>query len=319
MHINFVYIYCVVTVIKTDLQILQNWVEKHRTLSDVEFSEFARSQESDPFLDIMGTSYKLHLCQIKCYAFGSWQSLHEVHACLTSILKLLGRFDSISFLAQTEIDQILTGNVPGKWSSTRHFRSDKRYLGPLEVPCICGPWYRHSHFVTFVLCPKYWTFLDPLTDESVIEPSVHENVEKAINATYEFKGMEVPIIPRYKQFKRICIQNDSPLHQWSCGHFALLTTLHLVLGSKLPHEIRENSISRKQMLNLQKALLTWLLHGTPPDLWSIDCLNKSIVNCRPIPLKYCNVLGGPWWASSLETIGELMLFRIIINISLKLI
>ncbi len=86
----------------------------------------------------------------------------------------------------------------------------------------------------------------------MIEPIIHENVEKAIKATYEFKGMEVPIIPRYKQFKRIFIQNDSPLHQWSCGHFALLTTLHLVIGCKLPHEIPENSISRKQMLNLQK-------------------------------------------------------------------
>jgi hypothetical protein len=59
------------------------------------------------------------------------------------------------------------------------------------------------------------------------------------------------------------------------------------------------------MSNLQKALLTWLLYGTPPDLWAIDCLNTSIVNCQPIPLKDSNVLGGPWWASSLETIGEL--------------
>ncbi len=61
----------------------------------------------------MGTSYKLYPRQIKCYIFGSWQSLHEVHACLTGILKMLGRFDSILFFAHTEIDQILTGNVPG--------------------------------------------------------------------------------------------------------------------------------------------------------------------------------------------------------------
>ena len=113
--------------------------------------------------------------------------MHEVHACLTSLLKLLGKFDSISFLAQTEIDQILNGNVAGKWSSTRHVGSDKRYLGPLDVPCICGPWYRYGHFVTFVLCPKYWTFLDLLKDASVIEPIIHENFEKAIKSTYELK------------------------------------------------------------------------------------------------------------------------------------
>ena len=113
---------------------------KHRTLSDVEFSEYARSQKFDPFLVVMGTSYKTHLGQITCYTFGSWHSLHANHACLTGLLKLLGKFDSISFLAQTEIDQILNGNVPGKWSSTRHFGSDTIYLGPLDVPCICGPW-----------------------------------------------------------------------------------------------------------------------------------------------------------------------------------
>jgi hypothetical protein len=61
------------------------------------------------------------------------------------------------------------------------------------------------------------------------------------------------------------------------------------------------------MSNLQKSLLTWLLYGAPPDLWAIDCLNTSIVNCIPIPLKYSNVLGGPWRASSLETIGELII------------
>jgi hypothetical protein len=113
--------YYVLAVIKTERQILQNWWDKYRTLTDIEFSEYARSQKSDPFFDVMGTTYKLHLGQIKCYTFGSWQSLHEVHACLTGLLKLLGKFDSISFLAQTEIKQIVNGHVPGKWSSSRHF------------------------------------------------------------------------------------------------------------------------------------------------------------------------------------------------------
>jgi hypothetical protein len=78
-------IYCVVAIIKTDLQILQNWWEKHRTLFDDEFSEYARMPTSDIFLDVMGISYKLHLGRIKCYTFGSWQSLHVVHACLTGL------------------------------------------------------------------------------------------------------------------------------------------------------------------------------------------------------------------------------------------
>ena len=121
-------------------------------------------------------------------------------------------------------------------------------------------------------------------------------------------------------YNRICIQNDSRLQLWSCGHFAFLTSLHLVLGSKLPREIKENSISRRQMLNLQNTHLTWLLYGIPPDLWLIDCLNTSIVNCQPIPLKYSNIFGGPWWASSLETIGEHIIigFNMVLSISFHL-
>ena len=214
------------------------------------------------------------------------------------------KFDITTRLAQTEIDHILIGEVPWKWSSDRHFSNEKRYKGPLDIRCICGPWYRHGHFVTFVLCPEYWTFLDPLSDESVIETILHENVKNAFKQSYELNGMEVPNIPTYKQFKRFCIQKDFPLDNWSCGTIYILTTLHLVLGCKRPHETmlwKPKSITRKHILNLHKALLKCLLHGTPPDLWSICCFNRSIVDCDPIPLKHNNILRGPWWASLLKT------------------
>jgi len=67
------------------------------------------------------------------------------------------------------------------------------------------------------------------------------------------------------------------------------------------------------MLNFRKSLLKWLFHGTPQDLWSIGCLNASIVDCDPIPLKYINILGGPWWASLLETIDELSISKKLIS------
>ncbi len=35
------------------------------------------------------------------------------------------------------------------------------------------------------------------------------------------------------------------------------------------------------MLLLHKALLAWLIQGTPPNLWEIECLNKDIV--PPLP------------------------------------
>jgi len=61
----------------------------------------------------------------------------------------------------------------------------------------------------------------------------------------------------------------------------------------------------KAYVESKETTLLMGLYMTPPDLWSLDCLNTSIVDCEPIPLKYKNVIGGPWWASLLETvIGE---------------
>jgi hypothetical protein len=209
------------------------------------------------------------------------------------------KYENIKILAQTDIDHIMNGDVPGKWKSNRHFGIDKEYKGPLDVTFICGPWHRHGHFVTFVLCSQYWTILDPLTDASVIDPIIEQNVQNSIKLSYESKGIQAPKLPGYRQFKRICIQEDQPLGHWSCGTFALLTTLHILLGYKLPHQIPPNSISRDHMMNLHKGLLKWLLLGIPPNLWSIECLNTSVVNCNPIPINSHGILCGPWWASEL--------------------
>jgi len=168
------------------------------------------------------------------------------------LLKLLGKFDITTKLAQKEVDQ---GEVPRKWSSDKHFSNEKRYIGPLDVRYICGPWYRHGHFVIFVLCPEYWTILDPLRYESVIDPNVHENVKNVLKQSYELKGIKFPNIPPIKQFKRICFQKDSPLDNWSCGTIAIITTLHLLLGCKRPHDImrcKPKRITRKHILNLHK-------------------------------------------------------------------
>ncbi len=133
----------------------------------------------------MGTTYCLPASQIECYTFGSCQSAHEVLSCLTGLLKLLGKFYSLSILDQIDIDQIMNGEVPSKWTNNKHFGSNRRHIVPLDVPCICGPWYRHVHFVTFILCPQYRTFLDPLTDTSVIRATIHENVKNAIKSSHE--------------------------------------------------------------------------------------------------------------------------------------
>jgi hypothetical protein len=61
----------------------------------------------------------------------------------------------------------------------------------------------------------------------------------------------------------------------------MLTTLHLLLGQRRPHELLDNYLSQDHTLLLHKALLTWLITGTPPPLWELGCLNEDI---SPPPL-----------------------------------
>ena len=75
---------------------------------------------------------------------------------------------------------------------------------------------------------------------------------------------------------RIAIQDDGPLPPWSCGTLAMSTTLHLLLGNKLPHDMPAGCITRDHMLALHKALLHWLLTGSPPPLWRDGCLIDTI-------------------------------------------
>ena len=57
----------------------------------------------------------------------------------------------------------------------------------------------------------------------------------------------------------------------------MLTTLHLLLGQRRPHELPAHYLSRDRMLLLHSALLKWLVTGTPPTLWDIGCLTEDII------------------------------------------
>jgi hypothetical protein len=57
----------------------------------------------------------------------------------------------------------------------------------------------------------------------------------------------------------------------------MCTTLHLLLGHNQPHTLPRAYISREKMLSLHKALLAWLLKGTPSALWEIGCLHQDIL------------------------------------------
>jgi len=75
---------------------------------------------------------------------------------------------------------------------------------------------------------------------------------------------------------------------------AMLIILHLTLGNTRPDRITTNSITSQQMLILHQALLHWLVMGTPPDLYNLQCLNTNIdqISSISIPehLTRCNML-----------------------------
>jgi hypothetical protein len=50
------------------------------------------------------------------------------------------------------------------------------------------------------------------------------------------------------------------------------TIFHLLLGDKHPHDMPPKCITRRHMFALHKALLKWLLIGTPIPLgkWLLD-------------------------------------------------
>jgi hypothetical protein len=94
-------------------------------------------------------------------------------------------------------------------------------------------------------------------------PAYETQLHNALHESFISRGLHLPTLPQYIQVERIAVRNDPPLPAWSCGTFAMSTTLHLLLGDKHSHEMPPTSITRGHMLTLHNALLNWLLIGTP--------------------------------------------------------
>ena len=57
----------------------------------------------------------------------------------------------------------------------------------------------------------------------------------------------------------------------------MCTTLHLLLKGRHPHELYGQYITRDHMRTLHRALIEWLILGTPPALWQICCIHRDIL------------------------------------------
>ncbi len=82
---------------------------------------------------------------------------------MEGIFRILKLDPSVSLIQQTEInDMLLYGSTPTGWKRVAHFLPRASYEDPTQIPTCCGPWHNGAkHFVTFYLCPEYWTLLDP--------------------------------------------------------------------------------------------------------------------------------------------------------------
>jgi len=115
----------------------------------------------------------------------------HVQDCLIGIFRTLGIDPSISLLQQREIDQMLClGEPPHRWSRPHHFSARASYEDPSAVPICCGPWHNGSkHFLTFYICPDYWTNLDPLDPTEGTYQSHEANLHKALTESYGSRGL----------------------------------------------------------------------------------------------------------------------------------
>jgi len=93
-----------------------------------------------------------------------------------------------------------------------------------NIPICCGPWYNGAgHFVTFYLCPEYWSILDPLMDNQPESPRMQFKIHRALRESFTSRNLPTSPLHTYRQLPRL-----RPL--WSYGTFAVFTTLHLLLG-----------------------------------------------------------------------------------------
>ena len=265
--------------------VLLSWCRHLLEYSPSTFTEFMSQQDrNNAYCDDINNKRQIHAKQIIHYCHGCWQSDGDIETCMTALFRRLQINPKRAWLTQGNLDDIFKeGKPPNDWNLTRSF--NLQTPGPLHMPYITG--IRHNgttHFVVYYICPDFWTILDPLYAQAEFSPDLTQQLHSALTAHYENKGIQTPTLPPYLPAHRIGIQHDAPLSPWSCGTWAILTALHLLLGDYRPGQIPPNALTNQMMLNLHQALLKWLLLGTPPDIYNQSILNNNIATRAQVPI-----------------------------------
>jgi hypothetical protein len=110
-----------------------------------------------------------------------------------------------------------------------------------SIPIYCGPWHNGAgHFVTFYMCPEYWSNLDPLEADLLELHRMQFKLHRVLGESLTFHNLPIPPLPVYRQLPIIAIQRGDPRPVWSCGMFTVSTTLYLLLGGIPPTLSRFN-------------------------------------------------------------------------------
>jgi len=136
--------------------------------------------------------------------------------------------------------------------------------GQRVIPTCCGPWHnKEGHFVTFYMCEDYRSILYLLSDGMPPPPCVQYKLHRAIRESFNSRSIPIPAIPPYRYLPRISIKRGAPLASWSCGAFTMSTKLHLFLEGRYIYSLPALYITREHIFALPRALLEWLILGTP--------------------------------------------------------
>jgi hypothetical protein len=150
------------------------------------------------------------------------------------------------------------------------------------IPTCCGSWHNvANHLITFYLCPEYWTILDPISLARDSYPALESQLHNALTESFIARRLPPPTLPPYIRTSRIAVQEDNPLPPWSCGTFAMNTTLHLLLGDELPHAMPPHCITREHMLDCSpstKHCSSGSSMRPLPSLWETGCQRDNIIS-----------------------------------------
>jgi hypothetical protein len=221
----------------TPIPTIRDWahlLHTHTHEEGASLALFNKDHICPPCMDVSGAAL---ICpsQIHHYIVGEWQGTLEIQECLEGIFRLRQLDPSISLLQQPEIDQILCiGESPTSWTRARHFPPPGEPTHA-SIPTCCGPWHNRSrHFLTFYMCQKYRSIFYPFEEDLPEPPRMQCKLHRALRGSFTSRNLPIPPVPAYRQLPRISIQRDAPRPLWSCGTFAMSTTLHLLLGGIPP-------------------------------------------------------------------------------------